>query len=301
MKVGVVIVNYNTASLCLKAIETLQKASGIFPFEVTVVIVDNASCENDVQILREMNGNGFRLLESGYNGGFGAGNNIGIRFLLDSENVNYILLLNSDAYFHDPMLLSRMVSAMEADTSLGLLGPHTQYPSGETQITIGTFPRPLWKRLMGRLWSRSTPNIRSPYDSAVDYVEVVSAVCLLLRATTLQQIGLFDEAFFMYFEEVELAMRAHAKRWKTGYLSISGVTHLGKTSSRKANLKVIWHNRVGRCYTLYKHGHRGMALIEMKLLSCLFALAQFRDPWIRSVGSNWFAAEFRRRITFLAS
>ena len=182
---------------------------------------------------------------------------------------------------------------------MGLLGPLVRYRDQTIQPTALTEPKPLWIRLLTRLmWgSRRSDTMRGHAGRRIQYVDAVSAVCLLVRIKTLRDAGLFDEQFFMYGEEIELAIRARKKNWHAAVVAEDGVVHLGKASSSKARLSVVWHTRLSRTYTIYKHISPPAAWIEAGILSAIFAFSWLCNPWVREMGATWFMRQFLSRVS----
>jgi len=293
-RVSAVVVNYNTSTLCLKAVASL-KASGLHD----IYVVDNASAKDELAVLHAPGDLEFHLIESNRNLGFAGGNNLALRKILDKGTVDHVLLLNSDAVIIDPDLVPSMITVMDVHPRIGLLGPIVRYTDQTTQPTALIKPKPLWIRLLTRLmWRGRRPDtMRGHAGRRIQYVDAVSAVCLLVRIETLRDAGLFDERFFMYEEEIELAIRAKKKNWHAAVVAEDGVVHLGNASSSKARLSVVWHTRLSRTYTISNHISQPAAWIEAGILSAIFAFAWLYNPWVREMGTTWFMRQFLSRVS----
>jgi GT2 family glycosyltransferase len=177
-----------------------------------------------------------RVVASGRNGGFGAGNNFGIRAgMSDGGAPDYVYLLNSDA-FPAPDAIRRLLDVLEGDPTLGLAGSYIHGPEGDPHITAFRFPS-VWSELesaarfgpLSRLLARHRVPLELP--DATCRVDWLAGASLLIRRKVLDRIGLFDETFFLYFEETALCRRAAAAGWPTVYVRDSQVAHIGSAST----------------------------------------------------------------------
>ena len=177
-----------------------------------------------------------RVLQAGRNGGFGAGNNAGIRAgLAGGAAPDYVYLLNSDA-FPDPGAIRALLDHLEAHPAVGLAGSYIHGPDGEPHLTAFRFPT-LWSELEGaartgpitRLLARHV--VPLPIPATATPVDWLAGASVMLRTRVLDRIGLFDERFFLYFEETDLCRRAKAAGWPTTYVRASEVTHIGSVST----------------------------------------------------------------------
>lgn len=240
-RVLTVLLNYRTAEMTLRAAEAALTALDGIAGEL--VIVDNDSQDGSFERLsREAEargwtaGNRLRVLQSGRNGGFGAGNNAGIRDgLSDGSAPEYVYLLNSDA-FPAPDAIRRLLDALEADPGIGFAGSYIHGPDGEPHTTAFRFPSVLSElegaaRLgpLSRLLRRHRVPLGVP--EATRRVDWVAGASLMMRRAVLDEIGLFDETFFLYFEETELCRRAACAGWPTLYVRESRVAHIGSVST----------------------------------------------------------------------
>lgn len=236
-----VIVNYRTPELTLKAAGAARRQMADLDGEI--VIVDNASGDDSVDMLRRaLDQNGWstdgrvRLVVSDRNAGFGAGNNLAMRAgLADGSRPDYVYLLNSDAW-PDPGALRRLVNFMQANPKAGIVGSHVRGTDDAPHRTAfrfpsigGEFEAAARTGVISGLLERSIVAIPIPErETRVDWCAGAS---LMLRDRMLAEIGLFDETFFLYFEETDLCNRAAQAGWRTHYLPESGVVHVGSAST----------------------------------------------------------------------
>lgn len=233
-----VILNWRTPEMTLRAAEAALREMEEIAGEI--VIVDNASGDGSFERMSEaVRENGWdrvRVIASPVNGGFGAGNNIGIRAgLSDGERADYVYVLNSDA-FPDPGAIRALIDYLEDRPHVGFAGSYIHGPEGDPHITAFRFPTiagelegaarfgPVSRLLRHRAVPMDLPTI----SRRVDWLAGAS---LMMRTSVLDRIGLFDENFFLYFEETDLCLRAARAGWITHYVRESAVTHIGSVST----------------------------------------------------------------------
>ncbi len=239
MKVASVTVNYKTADLTLRALEAVLV--DLVPLSGTALVVDNDSRDGSAERLRRAIGERgwserVTLLVSGENVGFGAGNNIAFRHALARRDPpDYFYLLNPDAR-PDPGALRALVEFMDSHPGVGLAGSKIRHPDGSPRISAFRFPGVLSEieaglrlglvsKLLGpwRVWA--------PPPERTGPVDWVSGASVIIRRDVLEQVGLFDERFFLYFEEIDLGLRAKRAGWPTWYVVESEVEHIGQVST----------------------------------------------------------------------
>jgi len=243
-RVLVVTVNYRTPELAIRCIASLdgerQHLGGL-----QAVVVDNASGDGSLQRLRAAVaergwGSWVRLVENPSNTGFGSGNNVVLRTALAEANPpDCFLLLNPDAAL-DPGALPALVDFLAAHPRVGLVGPRTRARPGEFGATAFRFPGILnsldeglhfgpLTRLLAR-WQLAPPPRTE--DHRTDWL---SGGCLLIRRAVLEQVGLFDEGFFLYFEEVDLTLRAARAGWESWFVAAATALHEAGAATGASN------------------------------------------------------------------
>lgn len=232
-----VVLNYRTADMTLKAVAAALRETKAVPGDV--VIVDNDSGDGSEERLRaevEARGWPVRVIQSGRNGGFGAGNNVGIRAgLSGGARPDYVYILNSDA-FPGPGAVQRLYEILNQDQTIGFAGSYIHGAEGDPHITAFRFPS-IGGELEGAARfgpiSRLLRHKRVPLDlpGQTRRVDWLAGASLMMRQDVLDQIGLFDERFFLYFEETDLCLRAARAGWPTLYVRDSEVAHIGSVST----------------------------------------------------------------------
>ncbi|WP_137702265.1 glycosyltransferase family 2 protein [Marimonas lutisalis] len=241
-RVLTIILNYRTAAMTLEAAEAaLREMEGI---EGELVIVDNDSGDGSFETLQQgvaqkgwaETDKKVRVLQSGRNGGFGAGMNFGIRAgMSDGTTPDFYYILNSDA-FPDDGAIRHLLDYLERHPKVGFAGSYIHGPEQDTHVTAFRFPGVL-SELEGAI--RFGPVTRMLADHVVPLpvpdqsgaVDWLAGASMMMRAGVLDEIGLFDETFFLYFEETDLCRRAALAGWPTHYVVESRVTHIGSVST----------------------------------------------------------------------
>lgn len=233
-----VILNWRTADMTLRAAEAAITAmDGI---EGGIVIVDNDSGDGSEETLRaavaDRGWDRVRVIQSGHNGGFGAGNNAGIRAgLAGGGRPDHVYLLNSDA-FPAPDAIRILLDHMAEHSRTGMAGsyihgiddvPHVtcfRFPSVAAEFEGGAQSGPISKLLRHAI-------IPQPIPVEPSRMDWVAGASLMMRQDMLDQIGAFDEEYFLYFEETDLCLRAARSGWQTDYIPASRVAHIGSVST----------------------------------------------------------------------
>jgi len=233
-----VILNWRTAEMTLcAAAAALREMAGITG---EIILVDNDSQDGSFEAMQahvaEQGWSRVRVLQSGRNGGFGAGNNVGIRAgLKGGARPDYVYILNSDA-FPDAGAIGALVSHLQTNPDTGFAGSYIHGPEGDPHLTSFRFPS-IASEFEGAarlgpvsrwLGHRAVP---VPIPEATATVDWLAGASLMMRMDVLQEIGLFDESFFLYFEETDLCHRANIAGYRTDFVRESSVTHIGSAST----------------------------------------------------------------------
>lgn len=237
-KLLVVLLNYCTAAMTLRA---AKAALADMPDSAEMVIVDNASGDGSAEVLAqgiEKLGQRarVRLVCSDVNGGFGAGNNIGLKSLMaDGSNPDFFYVLNSDA-FPDAGCIAALMDHMQSHTRAGFVASHVRGEDGEDHTTAFRFPSILGEfegaariGVISRLLQKSI--VAPALPKTTTQVDWAAGASILMRREMLDEIGLFDERFFLYFEETDLIKRAARAGWGCWYVPQASVVHIGSVST----------------------------------------------------------------------
>ncbi|WP_424355159.1 glycosyltransferase family 2 protein [Methanobacterium sp. MBAC-LM] len=183
------------------------------------------------------------LIKNDKNYGFAEGNNIGIRYALQTLNANYVLLLNNDTIV-DKDFLGKMVNVGEIDESIGIIGPKIYYyDDPDTIWCIGG--KIDWK--LARGLHVGTNEVDNGQYNRTEEFDYVSGSAFLVKREVIDKVGLMDKKFFLYFEESDLAVRASKKGYKSVYAPEAKIWHKVSKSggglSKSVGLYYITRNR----------------------------------------------------------
>jgi len=293
---AVIVVSWNVRDLlrrCLESlkasqqIEFLPSLSATHPSEshkqqptiyrAVVVVVDNASSDGSAEMVRR-DFPWVHLIASGQNLGFTTANNLAIRQLTTQVFPSYFLFLNPDTEVA-PDALRLMLDYMTRHPEVGLLGPKLLNPDGTVQSSRRRFPTLATAFvestvIQWRLW-KDSPLLKRYYvldrsDDETQEVDWVTGACFMVRREALENVGLMDEGFFMYSEELDWCRRMKEQGWKVVYLSAARVVHYGAQSSEQ--VKPFQHIQFQRSKIRYFRKYHG-PLIAWALR--LFLLASY--------------------------
>lgn len=235
------LLNWRTADMTIRALEALVRECRTVPGS-RICVVDNDSQDGSVDAIRKaVAERGWsditEVVESGYNGGFGYGNNVALRRgLASKEKFDLFYLLNSDA-FPEVGSLKTLVDFMDEHPKVGIAGSRICGLDGTVQQSAFRFPN-VWNEIdrAARLGVISgvlaEKIVRFPsMPDKVSPVDWVAGASMMLRHAVLEQIGLFDEAFFLYYEETDLCLRAKREGWQVYYVPTATVAHIGGAST----------------------------------------------------------------------
>ncbi|MFN0085251.1 MAG: glycosyltransferase family 2 protein [Blastocatellia bacterium] len=267
--VSVVVVSFNTRDLLRDCLGTLEREAGGVAYET--IVVDNASRDASADMVaREFPA--AKLIRSPVNQGFAAANNRGFAI----ARGRYVVLLNSDAFLR-PGDLALSVRRMDADPRIGVGGARLVGRDDSWQPSARMFPsftndlltitglstRYPQSRLFGR-FDRTWADQDEPAE-----VDWVPGAYSIIPRRVLEEVGFFDESFFLYYEEVDLCRRIKAAGYTVWYWPDVVVTHLGGESSKtlkhleissSGSQLTLWRMRSALLYYRKHHGWRGAHL-----------------------------------------
>jgi GT2 family glycosyltransferase len=275
---SVAIVNWNTRALLLDALASLYTAPPPFPFEV--LVVDNASSDGSADAVAQQYPQ-VRLFANSENAGYAHGNNQAMNAAFGT----YILLLNPDVLL-PPGGLERAVAFMQTHPEAGALGVRQIHPGGHLQRSVRGFPSPLsvlWE-LIGL--SRLLPRNRmfgayrmTWFDyQCVEEVDQPMGTFLLIRRATMEQIGILDEAFPIFFNEVDWCLRCKRAGWKIFFTPDVEIVHYGGASTIQVGAAMAWESRRG-LLAFYRKHYRSPWFWPIRLL---IAAASWPHAWLQS-------------------
>lgn len=237
MKLSIVIVSWNVAKQLEQCLASIFAApSPSLPLEV--IVIDNASADTTVEMVRSRFAE-VVLITNSENRGFGAACNQGIR----AAHGEYVCFLNPDTET-SANTLRTLVDYLDSHHDVGMVAPRILYPDGKTQASIRSFPTPRALVTIFFKLDRFLPflfPLREYYARDFDYsrtqeVEQPMGACLMTRKKVLDEIGVFDEQFFIWFEEVDLCKRIKEAGHKIMYVANATIMHHQAKSFGKQDL-----------------------------------------------------------------
>ncbi len=255
MDLSVIIINYNTKSLTEKTIDLfIQTVDKDLKYEI--ILVDNSS-KNDEKIFK-IDGV-FKIIDS-ENNGFGAGCNLGVKNSIG----RYILFLNSDVEFKNNKLLEA-VRYMDKNLDVGILGGKMILQDGSLDHGCKRgFPTPFtsisYFLKLDKIFKKSKifGKYRLTYipDDELNYVDCVSGGLMVMKRSVYNQIGGFDEDYFMYGEDIDICYRACQKGYKTVYFPEIVVLHLKGQSGLNTKSKITIKRFYDSMLIFYKKNYK---------------------------------------------
>ena len=253
MKISISLVTYNNSKVIEKCINSIFNITNNIDFEI--IIIDNNSSDNTVKIIKN-NFKNVKLIKNDKNIGFGAAHNIAIKL----GKGKYHLVLNPDIIFTENTI-EKLINFMEENSDIGLVSPKIVFPDGTIQYLCKRSPC-----LFDLCVRRFTPGfIQDLFKKRIDYFEMretgynkimdvpyLSGSFMLFRRSILEEIGGFDENFYMYSEDADITQRA-AEISRTVFYPYTSVIHLWERGSHK-NIKLLFISLVSTAKYFNKWG-----------------------------------------------
>jgi hypothetical protein len=266
--VSVIIVNWNTRQILSECLASLEMCGT--DCRVEIIVVDNGSEDGSVEAVKDRF-RGVKVIENGTNLGFAKANNIGIR----QASGRYLCLMNSDIKVHKGCI-DALVRYMDANHGIGMVGPRILNTDLTVQNSCRRFPS-LWTNLVVSIsLDKLFPESRVFYGEHMSYfsheqildTDYIAGCFMLVRRETIDQVGLMDERYFIYQEEVDWCKRIWDGGWKvTFFPGAEAVHHHGASSSRDPFRFELERQRSVLFYWKKHYGY-----IERCLLFCILAL-----------------------------
>ncbi len=279
MTVAVVVINYNGTGDTLECIRSLLRVT--CP-GVRIYVVDNGS-DPPLRPALEVAGVDVRLFESGRNLGFTGGNNLGARVALE-EGADSVLFLNNDTVVA-PGFLEPLVRALVEDSGLGIVTPKISF-YGQERIFWAHGAR------VGR-WTARSPHIgvyekdTGQYDH-IREVERVTGCAMLARRALIERVGLLDDRFFIYSEELDWCLRSRRAGWRLAVIKDSVIWHKGHRDS----------GRIGRPFIARLQTRNHLLMLRKNsnyfVAGGVFALAYFMLSLLAHLAHGLLGWTFRR-------
>jgi N-acetylglucosaminyl-diphospho-decaprenol L-rhamnosyltransferase len=296
---SVSVVTFRAPALLRRCLQALATERPLLELDVTVV--DNASGDETLQLL-EAEFPWVHVIANPDNVGFGRAHNQVLR----QARGRYWLVLNSDTA-PQPGALRAVVEFLDANPDVAVAGPRLRYPSGEVQPSRRRFPTAATLFMESTQLQRFWPDnavlrrfyVKDMPESAIQDVDWLVGASLFIRAAAAAEVGLLDERFFMYSEELDWCRRFRARGWRVVYVPSAEVMHLEGGSSRADLVARDQRFQASKlAYTAKWHG----PLLALALRAYLVAEYVFRaaeEGTKLALGSR--VAERRARLRVIGS
>lgn len=291
VKLSIVIVNFNTKLLLKQCLESVYQNLGNMEHEIFVI--DNNSSDQSPLMIKE-NFPDILLIENKENVGFAQANNQALK----QASGKYLLLLNSDTII-PPESLTIMVDFLDKKPEVGVLGPKLVDQDLNLQTSCRHFPTlfTVLSQFFGLSAMFPKSKIFGWYDMGywdhgqTSRVDCVPGTSLLVRKKAVQEVGLLDENYFMYFEDTDWCYRFARAGWKVVFLPNAKVIHLGGASAAKSNRGLFYDKTLSEelfnsLFYYFKKFHGGFSVLILRIFIFISLLMRMLK-WI-------FAFMFRR-------
>lgn len=277
---SIIIVNYNTKQLTLNCLKSVYESITDYFYEV--ILIDNASWDDSVSVIQEQYPQ-VRLIPNTENLGFAKANNQGMRV----AEGRYVLLLNSDTVIKQDTL-DIMIQFMDENPKVGASGCKVVLPDGSLDKACRRgFPTPLatlfYVSKLSKLFPKN-PKINAYHREDLDPDESYPIECLvgafmMVRREAIEQVGVLDENFFMYFEDTDWCYRLKEAGWTNYYYPKTTILHYKRASSRNKPMRITYEF------------HRAMALFYNKHYRSKYSI------WVTGLMYAGIGAKFTFSIT----
>jgi GT2 family glycosyltransferase len=240
MEISVITINWNTRDLLHNCLESIYKT--IHSIDYEVIVVDNASQDGSFAMLQEKHPQ-VKVIQNTENRGFGAANNQAMHIMTGQ----YALLLNSDTILTENAV-AELLTFMETHPDAAMACGQLLNADGTQQNSIASFPTLLTllanMPLLEYLFPKRYPSKRYHYDEPIEIDSAIGA-CLLVRKKAIDEVGMFDERYFFFFEETDWAYQMKKAGWKIYHVPTAFIYHLqGQSIGRDVRSRIeFYHSR----------------------------------------------------------
>lgn len=279
MDISCVILNYNDANKTISLIEEIENYSNLDH----IIVVDNLSTDNSYEKLKEKESIKVTVLLSDINGGYGYGNNLGIRKAYDEFHSSYVIVANPDVHFTEKNI-EAMAEQLDKDKKTCIVAPKALKPNGENQTLIAWKLQNLLDYTLSasmiyiKFFSKKYYDLSQFENKKKVQVDIVPGSLLMVNAEYMMKYGMYDEGIFLYGEEETLALKFREKHLKTVLLLNETYIHEHSVSISKSFPKAIKQKKMNldsRFY-LIKNYYK-ITKFQEKIISNFFKLAYLEN------------------------
>ncbi|MBT4349321.1 glycosyltransferase family 2 protein [bacterium] len=267
MQLSIIILNYKQKNLVRELLANINNLS--LPFKYEIIVIDNGTYDGIEGVVK--NNSKVKFIQNRTNNGYAAGNNIGIK----AATGKYIMICNPDlAIFSDAFQV--LYQYMEENLDVAIAGPRLVNADKSLQYSCTRFPDwhlPFYRRTflgktkVGRTWLDNyfMTDINHAHNF---YVPALFGACLIIRHDALKKVGLFDEQYFMYMEDLDWSRRFWENGYKVAYVGEAEVIHLHKRDSAQSSWLKTLYKKTARAhissFIKYLKKFKGKSLPETK-------------------------------------
>ena len=264
--VNLFVLNWNGRDLTLDCLSSLEKIT--YP-NVKVYVIDNGSSDNSVTAIRNQFPD-YEIIELPENYGFARGNNAG--FELVKQKADYTIFLNNDTIV-DPNFVEPLINAMESNSTVKQSTPKIFYADNLDYIWFGGGKVSLWAGWIRHLGIRQKDSMQFSFNRNVDYA---TGCCVCMRTVDFESIGMFDESFLMYGEDVDLSLRFRKQGGQILFVPESKIWHKVSSSiGTQFSIRKWKRKNIGKMKIVTKHVHPAQLPIVMPLAILVSILELF--------------------------
>jgi len=264
--VNLFVLNWNGRDLTLDCLSSLEKIT--YP-NVKVYVIDNGSSDNSVTAIRNQFPD-YEIIELPENYGFAKGNNAG--FELVKQKADYTIFLNNDTIV-DPYFVEPLINAMESNSTVKQSTPKIFYADNLDYIWFGGGKVSLWAGWIRHLGIRQKDSMQFSFNRNVDYA---TGCCVCMRTVDFESIGMFDESFLMYGEDVDLSLRFRKQGGQILFVPESKIWHKVSSSiGTQFSIRKWKRKNIGKMKLVTKHVHPAQLPIVMPLAILVSILELF--------------------------
>ena len=271
--VNLFVLNWNGRDLTLDCLSSLEKIA--YP-NVKVYVIDNGSSDNSVTAIRNqfpeksVFNSIYEIIELPENYGFARGNNAG--FELVKQKADYTIFLNNDTIV-DPNFVEPLINAMESNSTVKQSTPKIFYADNLDYIWFGGGKVSLWAGWIRHLGIRQKDSMQFSFNRNVDYA---TGCCVCMRTLDFESIGMFDESFLMYGEDVDLSLRFRKQGGQILFVPESKIWHKVSSSiGTQFSIRKWKRKNIGKMKLVTKHVHPAQLPIVMPLAILVSILELF--------------------------
>ena len=282
MKLSIVLVSYNTQKLTIPCIESIYKYCKVSNFEI--ILVDNSSDDDTVLLVKEYFPNVI-VIQSEVNLGFGKANNEAFKI----AKGEYVFLLNTDTIIIDDSI-QRMIVFLDQHKDISVVGARLINKMGQEMHSYSmTFPSIKWElnQLLYPISNYFHLIKNRTLKKSFVYVAYITGADMMIRRQDLNEVGYFDEKFFMYFEETDLSYRFAMKSFRQCYLPECQIIHLeGASFSFKESRERMYYE--SRRYFYNKHYNKFYCKICNDIHTVVLLISYITSKIIRPRLSDYY-------------